>query len=557
LSARLQERLGAATGLGSDELIEGIYRHARWVAFRLDGALAEPRTDRAFGLSLHLRRGELHGERLASLERVPSLGLSVANLVGFAPPDARLLAWASQPGPPVTWDAATLDQLFLLLRAADWRSWEFLDVTGLLRRYIPEWQSIAHRRGAAGDGVALDRHSFLALRRLHEWVDSGDAFATRLARALRRRDFLYLAVLLHELGTAAADCAQRMGLPDDGVAAIRFLAEHRELLAETAALRDVHDEDLLFDVAARIGTSRRLRALMLVTAAHELAVGGTAWTGWKAAQLRQLFTLLERALREGSEVGARRQRSVDHHRERVANHLERRGLHALLPQVGRLPRRYLLSRSPAFIARHLALAGGVPLRDGEVRLQARRHRGTSVWDVYIVARDRPGLLASMSGVLALRGASVLAADAATCSDGLVLDVFTVASAHGAALPASLWPRVANDLQRAIDGKLRLAEVLAGTADAADEVRVSIDNTASEFFSVVEVRAADRVGLLYRIARALYESGLDIHHAKVATHPEGALDVFYVWNLAGKKLDESVREETARQVAAKIQEVPCL
>jgi [protein-PII] uridylyltransferase len=224
--------------------------------------------------------------------------------------------------------------------------------------------------------------------------------------------------------------------------------------------------------------------------------------------------------------------------------------------VGRLPRRYLLARSPAFIARHLALAGGPHLRDGEVRLQARRHRGTNVWDVYIVARDRPGLLASMSGVLALRGASVLAADAATCSDGLVLDVFTVTSAHGAALPASLWPRVGDDLQRALDGKLPLAEVLAGTAETSDAVQVTIDNAASEFFSVVEVRAADRVGLLFRIARALYEVGLDIHHAKVATYPEGALDVFYVWDLSGKKIDEAVREETAGQVAAKIQEVPC-
>ena len=46
----------------------------------------------------------------------------------------------------------------------------------------------------------------------------------------------------------------------------------------------------------------------------------------------------------------------------------------------------------------------------------------------------------MSGVLALRGATVLAADAATSADGLVLDVFTVGSAYGAPLEASLWPR---------------------------------------------------------------------------------------------------------------------
>jgi [protein-PII] uridylyltransferase len=51
-----------------------------------------------------------------------------------------------------------------------------------------------------------------------------------------------------------------------------------------------------------------------------------------------------------------------------------------------------------------------------------------------------------------------------------------------------------------------------------------------------VRAPDRVGLLYRITRALHDLGLDIHHAKVATYPEGALDVFYVWDLSGNKLD---------------------
>jgi [protein-PII] uridylyltransferase len=154
----------------------------------------------------------------------------------------------------------------------------------------------------------------------------------------------------------------------------------------------------------------------------------------------------------------------------------------------------------------------------------------------------------MAGVLALRGASVLAADAATCSDGLVLDVFSVTSAHGAPLTSELWPRVATDLQLAVDGQLPLDELLSGTTEAADEdVGVTIDNAASQFFTVVEVRAPDRVGLLYRITRALHEVGLDIHHAKVATHPEGALDVFYAWDLAGNKLDAARTDETAQRL----------
>jgi [protein-PII] uridylyltransferase len=143
-------------------------------------------------------------------------------------------------------------------------------------------------------------------------------------------------------------------------------------------------------------------------------------------------------------------------------------------------------------------------------------------------------------VLALRGATVLAADAATSADGLVLDVFTVGSAYGAPLEPSLWPLLTADLRAALEGQLPLEELLASApADAAQDgpVKVHVDNAASQVFSLVEVRAPDRVGLLYRITRALHDLGLDIHHAKVATYPEGALDVFYVWDLSGTKLDE--------------------
>jgi len=78
--------------------------------------------------------------------------------------------------------------------------------------------------------------------------------------------------------------------------------------------------------------------------------------------------------------------------------------------------------------------------------------------------------------------------------------------------------------------------------------VSVDNAASQFFSVVEVRAPDQVGLLYRITRALHDLGLDIHHAKIATRPEGALDVFYVWDLSGEKLDEPGAKRRCREAA---------
>src|SRR5207302_3893807 len=138
----------------------------------------------------------------------------------------------------------------------------------------------------------------------------------------------------------------------------------------------------------------------------------------------------------------------------------------------------VLARSPTFVARHLSLLGGTALADGEFRLQAHPHRQAGVWEVLIVARDRPGLLATVAGVMALRGASVLAADAATCSDGLVLDVFTVS------LDAPRWPDVNADVQAALQGKIPIHDLLGPRKLApseAEAIHVGVDNTASQFF----------------------------------------------------------------------------
>jgi [protein-PII] uridylyltransferase len=269
--------------------------------------------------------------------------------------------------------------------------------------------------------------------------------------------------------------------------------------------------------------------------------------------MRQLFGELEVALRQPNEVGTRRTRSLEQRRERIVRELTRKQRYALAPLVARLPRRYVLTRNPALAARHVAVLGRRPLEQGEVRIEATRRREPGLWDLLVVARDRPGLLATLAGVLALRGISVLAADAATSADGLVLDVFTLRGAEEVQ-----WRRVEADLQLALRGRIPLHDLLGSTIlepEEAASIEVSVDNAASQFFNVVEVRAADRVGLLYRIANALHAQGLDIHHARIATHPEGVLDVFYVRNLSGGKLSESMARDVVASLTSRLRGVP--
>ena len=153
----------------------------------------------------------------------------------------------------------------------------------------------------------------------------------------------------------------------------------------------------------------------------------------------------------------------------------------------------------------------------------------------IAAPDRPGLFASVVGVLSLHGVDVLSADVWTTEDGTAVDEFGVMRRLGGDTD---WPRVEHDLRDASGGHARPAEQARrphphlrqgaqAQAAAAPRLEVLIDNGASTAYTVIEVRAPDGIAVLHRLASALYEAGLDLAHAKVATLGHEVVDVFYV------------------------------
>jgi [protein-PII] uridylyltransferase len=71
-------------------------------------------------------------------------------------------------------------------------------------------------------------------------------------------------------------------------------------------------------------------------------------------------------------------------------------------------------------------------------------------------------------------------------------------------------------------------------------RVQFDNEASATSTVLEVGGTDRPGLLYDVAQAIFESGLSISSAMVATYGERAVDVFYVRDGFGHKITHPER-----------------
>jgi [protein-PII] uridylyltransferase len=159
----------------------------------------------------------------------------------------------------------------------------------------------------------------------------------------------------------------------------------------------------------------------------------------------------------------------------------------------------------------------------------------------------------IAGALSLAGLSILSAQVFTTDDGTAVDVFDVEGTFEHEVGEERWRDFRSILRKAIEGRLSLAYRVEEkrrrypAPRGEVPVRVAVDNSASDFSTVIEVGAADRIGLLFDVTRTLSELGLDVHLAKVATYGDRVVDAFYVRDDLGRKVDDDERIAELRRV----------
>ncbi|MFI0450525.1 [protein-PII] uridylyltransferase [Actinomadura sp. 6N118] len=417
----------------------------------------------------------------------------------------RLAERAALPTTP--WPAAARDALVALLGAgtAAIGVWEALDQAGLIVRLLPDWERVRNRpQRNPVHTYTVDRHLVEAAAR-----------AAALTREVARPDLLLVGALLHDIGkgwpgdhsqsgaVVARDMGTRLGFRAGDVQVLETVVRHHLLLPETATRRDIDDpvtvETVVKAVSAVPGREREIIELLAALAiADGLATGPAAWGPWKA---------------------------------RLVAQLARRAIAAL---AGGTP-----PPAPALAPEQLALAR----HDGAaVRVAGSR--------ITIAAPDRVGLLWKAAGVLALHRLAVRTARTVNSSSRpsedaarttAVLD-FTAVPEYGtppdpAALEADLRRMLADRLNVAERLEKRARSVRTRPGVAVPPPRVSIVDDASSTATVVEVRAHDRPGLLWRIGQALGDCGLQVRAAQVDTLGAEAVDVFYVVDAEGRPLTD--------------------
>jgi [protein-PII] uridylyltransferase len=443
---------------------------------------------------------------------------------------------------------------------ARWLS--MMNETGFLGRFIPDWARIVGQMQFDTYHVfTVDEHTIEAVRVLN-MMERGELaeiapVASSLVDHLQSRRALYLAMLLHdiakgrggdhsELGAEVAlKVGPALGLSAEETETVSWLVLHHLLLSTIAFKRDIEDPKTILDVADTIQSPERLRLLLVLTVADMRAVSPKVWNGWKATLLRELYARVAEVLAGGLSTTERDVR-VQRAKQAAA---------ALLSDWSRLDIEqftslgypgYWLSFDPETHARHARLVRDAEARKAPLTVDTQPLPARAVTEVTVYCADHAGLFSKISGALAVAGASIVDARIHTMTNGMALDTFWVQDAAGGAFDAPhRLARLAVLIEQALSGRLRIAaeirkmsKVLLGQRMRAIHVppRVVIDNHASNTHTVLEVNGRDRPGLLHDVTAAISEQGLQIASAHVTTYGVRAVDVFYVKDVFGLKVE---------------------
>ena len=439
---------------------------------------------------------------------------------------------------------------------------EMLD-TGFLTAYIPE---LAKVESLAQHDIyhvfTVDRHLVQTIAELERLQEE----EANIHAVVSAPPILFLAALLHDVGKGlghghaergaglARQIGARLGLADDEIAVVDFLVRDHLFLSHTAQRRDLEDEELIMRCARKVKTPERLAMLYLLTIADARATGPTVWNDWKAALLLELYLkialLLDRKEISGQEQARSAELGVQWIRDKVME-MQPAGKHA---DLDRLPDDYLINFSPAVVCKHIQYADDLAKRE----VLFFHEDNLESWTLLIITRDKPGLLSRIFGVLSLHNLNVLAAQIFTWADGTVVDTIEVSSAVGEHYAGQQWEELERDLNLAINQRLGIEHRLQrkptrfGVARGQSEFRlrakVEIDHLASDKYTVIEVYAHDRIGLLYDITRTLSDFGLSIYRARIGSRSDQAVDVFYILDSAGEKVaDKRFEEEIKKEL----------
>ncbi|MCR4317823.1 MAG: HD domain-containing protein [Planctomycetes bacterium] len=428
---------------------------------------------------------------------------------------------------------------------------------GFLSRLIPEFLDVTMLpKLDPYHSYTVDEHSLRALENIDRFALEQDSLRGALAREFEGCLSLRLALLLHDIGRGKLmsthdeagmflipEILARLEVSEDDAREVLFLARHHLEMSAAVRTRDIGDPALLRSFAGMVRTERRLALLLLITICDVEAVGPGTLTGW---QMDLLESLYRRALATitGSEDPAELPADID---DETRSH------------ASKLPAGYLYETNTDAMKAHAKMRTELSAEEFAVLAMDEG----SLLGLWTCARDRPRLVAFITGACSLAGGNIVSATFYTGTDGTVFDVIRVEKKSYSAIgEAAFVSRYRKHFALLLEGGEELRDLidryrprynLAKELPLSETPGVRIRDDVSDDCTLIEVICRDAFALLARLVLVIADAGCNIRFAKVMTRGQTVFDTFYVTNASGEKLAADAKDEIRERLEGIVDE----
>lgn len=440
---------------------------------------------------------------------------------------------------------------------------------GVLAAYLPEFGRVVGRMQYDLFHVyTVDEHTLFVVKNLWRFsqpeYEADHPLCSELFESLQKPELLYIAALMHDIAKGsgedhsalgariAEDFCERHGVARHDTERVKWLVEQHLLMSMTAQRKDISDPDVIHDFATRVGDQEALNHLYLLTVADIRATNPNLWNSWKDALLKELFLSTRWMFRRGLTRPMEQTEKIRTVQQQSRALLNRLGLRDVtIEQVwSKLNEEYFCRYLPEEIAWHTIALGACQTGDFPlVLLRPMSQRGSA--EIFIYAANQAFLFARATAVLDQLGLTIFDAKVITTVNDHLLNSYHVLEQTGESI---------RDHHRQLQICVKLRECLMQTPPAPIEVlrrearqvrhfavrtEIYFHEDPQNRYTVLELNATDRPGLLSKVGQAFGHCNIKLYNARISTIGSRAEDIFYITDAMDRPLatDSERRELT--------------
>ena len=438
---------------------------------------------------------------------------------------------------------------------------------GLLSAYFTAFSHIVGRMQYDLFHVyTVDEHTLFLVKNLSRFAleeqNNETPFCKNIFMLTPKPELLYLGGLLHDIGKGrggdhsligekiATEFCEQHGLPSTETRLVTWLVRNHLLMSMTAQRKDIQDPDVVHEFALKVGTLEYLNYLYLLTVADIRATNPKLWNSWIDSLLKELYLETHRAFRRGLDNPLEQKERIKDSQQEARNILKTLGLPTKdVKRVWRtISEDYFQRYSAEESAWHtLAIASCEPSDLPLVLVRPQSQHGTA--EIFLYAKDETFIFSQSTAILDQLGLTILDARIITTNNGYALNSYQILDQTGTPI---------RDMDRKQDIGNKLRKGMRNLANKPENVdrrtprvikhfpiptQVLYRDDPQDRYTILELFATDRPGLLSKIGQAFDQVEVRLGRAKITTIGSRVEDIFYITD----KQDKPLQTEGAKEV----------